>query len=232
MASRQSTDASAANTTDDVLYESCLLTVRERRQAKAFVRNLWMQTVYYCVMLCWLPQANSYGQSYGRAVYGVRPQPLARIAGSHPAESMNLLLLCTVAASVKGWSLVQRIPTGCEGLIVCHVETSKRCGPIWATTLQRKELLHAMPDGAREVCVCHASCTAFPVTQLNTLHHYHGLLASIVSTLSTNPDFRQAMRVTFSVGRAFLLSAKLCNRIIICVSCTQQHPTAKGSNFM
>jgi hypothetical protein len=72
---------------------------------------------------------------------------------------------------------------------VRYVETSKRggLGPIWAKTLQRKELLQAMHDGARQVCVCHASCTALPVTQLNTLRHYHGPQASIVSILSTNP---------------------------------------------
>ena len=45
------------------------------------------------------------------------------------------------------------------------------------------------------------------------------------------PDFRHAMRVTFSVGRTFPLSAKLRNRLIICISCTEQHKkTAKGSN--
>lgn len=158
--------------------------------------NCGFTTVDCCVMLCWFPQANSHTASPGgRAVYGVRLQPLARIAGSHPAESMNLLLSCTVAASVKGWALVQRIPTGCEGLIVCHVETSKRggLGLIWAKKLQRKELLQVMHDGARQVCVYHASCTALPVTQLNTLHHYHGLQAFIVSILSTNPPRVQTL---------------------------------------
>jgi hypothetical protein len=61
----------------------------------------------------------------------------------------------------------------CVGLILCYIETSKRgsLGPILAVALQRKELLQAMHDGA----LCYASCMALAATQLNILHHYHGL---------------------------------------------------------
>ena len=194
-ASRRCTDASPASTPDDVpgygcafmsgVYWQYILCVSwyvkctpwGGRQ-RLLCANCGCKTVYYCVTLCRFPQVNSQTAGPGgRTVYGADLQPLAWIAGSHSAESMNLLVLCTVAASVKGWSLVQRSPTGCDDLIVCYVEISKRggLGPIWAKTLQRKELLQAKRDGVRQVCVCHASCTASPVTQLNTLRHYHSL---------------------------------------------------------
>jgi hypothetical protein len=52
------------------------------------------------------------------------------IAGSNPADSMDVLLLCVVqvAASGKSRSLVQRSPTGCVCVcvcvIMCDLETS------------------------------------------------------------------------------------------------------------
>ena len=63
---------------------------------------------------------------------------IARIAGSNPAEGMDvrpLYLLCAVwvVASATGWSLVQRSSTGCVTLIVCDLATLilRRPRPDW-----------------------------------------------------------------------------------------------------
>lgn len=61
-----------------------------RRQANDFVCKLWMQDSLLLRHAVLILQVNSHTAGPGgRAVYGVGPQPLVRIAGSHPAESTN-----------------------------------------------------------------------------------------------------------------------------------------------
>jgi hypothetical protein len=65
------------------------------------------------------------------------------IVGSNPADGTDVRLLCLcvvkVAASVTGWSLAQRSPTGDARL--CDIKTSKTGGPgpMWAAVPHRKE---------------------------------------------------------------------------------------------
>jgi hypothetical protein len=85
----------------------------------------------------------------GRAVKGVGLLALGCwIAGSNPAQDMDVLFSCVVC-SVRSGLYDGRIARAeefcliCVFLIVCDVETSKRggLGPIWAVaTLQKKVL--------------------------------------------------------------------------------------------
>ena len=145
-----------------------------RRQAKAFVRKLWMPD---SLLLRHALLIRTNELSYGRSQWPNGLQPLARVAGSHLAESMNRASVVH-GRSVCEWadhSFREVLPgvCVCVGLILCYIETSKRgsLGPILAVALQRKELLQAMHDGV----LCYASCMALAATQLNILHHYHGL---------------------------------------------------------
>jgi hypothetical protein len=97
-----------------LLYESCLLTVHRecllvrkmyamRWQQRLLCANSGCQTVYYCVMLCWFPQVNSHTAGPGgRTVYGVGLQPLARIVGSHPADSTNRACVAQSSSACEG----------------------------------------------------------------------------------------------------------------------------------